>query len=235
MTVTKTYVLVDLQNRKPPFEHVEACIGETGEAWIFYGEQELELLPNYWQIGRQVSIVPISRPGNNSLDFHLVLYLGYLVAKDRKARFIVVAADRDYDPAIAHAFGEGIDVIRVTELPVEIPTSRQAAAPTKTDATSKLQPPRATALVPTKVHALGIGAPDRLPPTKTTTAIYAGILKDIRGPNRPGNLEALKARIRSRFGKAATPTKIADVLARLETMDVIKIVDGEVGYLPRLI
>ena len=30
MTVTKTYLLVDLQNRQPPFEHVEACIGKTG-------------------------------------------------------------------------------------------------------------------------------------------------------------------------------------------------------------
>ena len=226
MTATKTYLLVDLQNRQPPFEHVEACIGKTGEAWIFYGEQELELLPNYWQIGKQVSIVPISRPGNNSLDFHLVLYLGYLVAKDKKARFIVVAADRDYDPAIAHAFGEGIDVVRVSELPVEIPTSRQAAAPAKTEATSK---PRATALVPTKVNGSSSGASDRLPTMKTTIAIYAGILKDIRGPNRPGNLEALKARVQSRFGKASTPTRIVDVLARLETMDVIKIVDGELG------
>ena len=144
MTVTKTYVLVDLQNRRPAFEHVEACIGKTGEAWIFYGEQELPLLPNYWQIGEQVSIVPISRPGKNSLDFHLVLYLGYLVAKDRKARFIIVAADKDYDAAIEHARGQGINVERVLDLSAELSIDRQAAAPDATEMTGNVPPPGAT-------------------------------------------------------------------------------------------
>ena len=78
-----------------------------------------------------MSIVPSSRPGKNSLDFHLVRYLGYLVAKNKtKARFIIVAADADYDPAIDHARGEGIDVVRVPELPREVSIDRQAAAPT---------------------------------------------------------------------------------------------------------
>ena len=70
---------------------------------------------------------------------------GYLVVKDKKARFIVVAADRDYDPAIAYARGEGIDVMRVADLPVEIPTSWHAGAPRTGEATSKVMPPRATA------------------------------------------------------------------------------------------
>ncbi|MCE9658099.1 MAG: hypothetical protein K8R60_06030 [Burkholderiales bacterium] len=228
MTVTKTYVLVDLQNRKPPFEHVEACIGETGEAWIFYGEQELELLPNYWQIGKQVSIVPISQPGNNSLDFHLVLYLGYLVAKDKKARFIVVAADRDYDPAIAHARGAGINVVRVPELRAEVPTDGQAPA-LATDSPGGLRASKTTERTPTRVDAAGRDAPDRLPNAKRIAAVYEGILKDIRGGNKPRTLEALKARIRSRLGKAATPEGVADVLAQLKTTDVILLVDGKEG------
>jgi hypothetical protein len=39
----------------------------------------------------------------NSLDFHLVMYLGYLIARRESGRFIVVADDRDYDAAIEHA------------------------------------------------------------------------------------------------------------------------------------
>ena len=233
MTITKTYLLVDLENRQPAFEDVEACIGRTGEAWIFYGEQQIGLLPNYWQIGKQVSIVPTSRPGKNSLDFHLVLYLGYLVAKSKtKARFVIVAADADYDPAIDHARSEGIDVVRVPELPTAASIELQAAASNRTEATGKARRPRAEAQVPTTSGASGPSTPSPLPNKKTTTAIYAGTLKDIRGPNRPGSLEALKARIKSRSGNAATPARVADVLARLETMDVIKIVDGEVKYLP---
>lgn len=210
MPATKTYVLIDLQNRRPAFERVEAMIGTSGEAWIFFGDHELELLPNYLQIGTQVSIVPIARPGKNSLDFHLVLYLGYLVAKNKTARFIVVAADRDYDAAIAHAQGEGIDVMRVADLPAALPAGRTVAS-----AKTGVSEPR----------------PRRANPSTTISAIYSAIREDIRGPNRPRNLKALSARIKSRFGRAATTKGINDVLARLETMDVLKIVDSEVAYL----
>ena len=104
----KTYVLVDLQNRQPEPAHIASWIGTDGEVWIFYGEHELNLLPHYFEIGPQVSIVPISRPGQNALDFHLVMYLGYLIAKcERSARFVVVAGDRDYDAAIEHACAQG--------------------------------------------------------------------------------------------------------------------------------
>ena len=154
MPATKTYVLIDLQNRRPAFERVEATIGTSGEAWIFFGDQELESLPNYMQNGSKVSIVPIARPGQNSLDFHLVLYLGYLVAKNRTARFIVVAADRDYDPAISHAQGEGIDVTRVADLPAALPAG-QKAAPAKTE--------------------VNASHPRRSNPSTTISAVYSAI------------------------------------------------------------
>ena len=38
---------------------------ESGRSLDLYGEQEIGLLPTYWQIGKQVSIVPTSRPGKN--------------------------------------------------------------------------------------------------------------------------------------------------------------------------
>lgn len=39
----------------------------------------------------------------NSLDVHLVFYLGYLTAKHLERRFVVLAKDIDYDPPLAHA------------------------------------------------------------------------------------------------------------------------------------
>ena len=217
-----TCLLIDLENRQPPPEHVAAWMGEAGEAWIFYGEQQINLLPNYFQLGERVSVVPISRPGKNSLDFHLVLYLGYLVAKRKKgARFVVVAADADYDAAIAHARGEGIDVARVSELPMKTPVNGQAiAGPPASIATKRaVRQPKAskTTKAPTRI--------------KTTSAIYAGILKDIQGPNRPGDLKALTSRIQSRIGPENEPAKVAKVMARLETMDVVKVVAGDLVYL----
>ncbi|WP_373559403.1 PIN domain-containing protein [Variovorax sp. YR752] len=63
--------------------------GANGEAWIFYGEHEIGLLAQYMELGDRVSLVDISKPGKNSLDFHLVLYLGYLVGRhEPEARFV---------------------------------------------------------------------------------------------------------------------------------------------------
>jgi hypothetical protein len=113
----RNYLLIDLENRQPDPKHVENWIGALGEAWIFFGEQQIKLLPKYWVIGNQIEVVPIFRPGKNSMDFHVMLYLGYLVAKrKRAARFVVVAADAGYDPAIAHARRMGVNVERVADL-----------------------------------------------------------------------------------------------------------------------
>ena len=77
--MSKTYLLIDLQNRHPAPEDVASWMGSNGEAWIFYGEHEIGLLAPYMELGDRVSLVDVSRPGKNSLVFHLVLYRGYLV------------------------------------------------------------------------------------------------------------------------------------------------------------
>ncbi len=48
-------------------------MGTNGEAWIFYGEHEIGQLAQYMELGDRVSLVDISNPGKNSLDFHLAL------------------------------------------------------------------------------------------------------------------------------------------------------------------
>ncbi len=183
--------------------------------------------------------MPISRPGKNSLDFHLVLYLGYLVAKRKKeSRFVIVAADSDYDPAVAHARAEGIDVVRMPELTLEAAPKQPSRSDSARSAAAahRASGSPAKKAASTKPAAPPDAAPSRAPiktksNTKTTIAIYAGILKDIRGPNRPGDLHALTSRIQSRIGQAAAPEKVAEVMARLATMDVIQVVGGELSYL----
>lgn len=214
--MTKTYVLIDLQNKRPQPSNIAAWIGNEGEAWIFYGEQELGLLAPYFEIGPQVSIVPISRPGNNSLDFHLIMYLGYLIAKRAgRCRFIVVANDRDYDPAVDHAQSEGIDVVRFAELPETPHTITESPTPVaRSDSLLESAP----SLRPKMADA------PKSKKARTSIAVYAGILRDIK-LNRPRDLQALRSRIRSRLGRD-TPERVAQVLEHLATMDVIRI-DGE--------
>ena len=200
--MNKTYLLIDLQNRKPSPECVASWMGANGEAWIFFGEHEINMLPQYQELGVQVSIVDISRPGKNSLDFHLVLYLGYLVGRrEGNARFLIVAGDGDYDPAVAHARSKGVAVERVDSLDV-VPV---AIAPAP-----KCGPK---------------GGKQR-----SAEVVCDGMLKDIRGSSRPRNLAALRTRIQSRIGQQPEPDKVACVIAELETMDVIEVVDGTLNY-----
>ena len=222
--MSKTYLLIDLQNRRPSPECLASWMGVDGEAWIFFGEQEIKILPQYLELGDRVSIVDISRPGKNSLDFHLVLYLGYLAGRhEPRARFVVVAADGDYDPAIAHARSKGLTIERVEDLtvPISMPLERvdencSSPAPKSDKPTGAASP--STAVTTKKAKA------------KTVIAVYQGILKDFREAGKPRNLEALKRRIQWRIGPEPAPDKVADVISRLETMDFIKIVDGALDY-----
>lgn len=201
-------------------------MGVDGEAWIFFGEQEIGALPQYLELGERVSIVDISRPGKNSLDFHLVLYLGYLVGRhEPNARFVIVAADGDYDPVIAHALSKGRKVERVEDLAV---MPAVAELPSKSVvATSNAPPKSAASESPARVQSVPkAGKP------KSVSLVYGGILNDVRGFSRPRNLEALKTRIQSRIGQEPAPDKVAAVIARLETMDVIKVIEGVLIYAP---
>lgn len=204
--MTKTYLLIDLQNRQPAPEDVASWMGANGEAWIFFGEQEIGLLAQYMELGDRVSLVDISKPGKNSLDFHLVLYLGYLVGRHEPgARFVIVAADGDYDPAIVHARSKGRQVERMEVL---------GPAPVKA--------------------AVIMAAAPRGKKSKSVDQISSEILKDLVEAGKPRTLDALKKRIQWRFGPEPVPEKVADVMAQLVTSRVIKIADGALRYMDRV-
>lgn len=222
--MTKTYLLIDLQNRKPSPQCVATWMGADGEAWIFFGEQEISLLARYMELGDRVSLVDISKPGKNSLDFHLMLYLGYLIGRsDRDARFVIVAEDGDYDPAIVHARSKGRKIERVANLGTEPlivePSSQKTFAPPIPAAEPGIDESSAPA--------------QRLPKAKkprTVSFVYREILKDFQA-GRPKSLDALKRRIQWRFGARPDHDSVAAVIARLETMDMINVVDGALNYI----
>ena len=65
-----------------------------------------------------------------------------------------------------------------------------------------------------------------------TKTICSSISRTVsQGANRPGDVKALTSRIQSRIGHDAVSGKVAAVMARLETIDVIKIVNGELIYM----
>lgn len=122
------HLLVDLENVQPTAGELAALLGESGHAWIFHGANQKKLLPALQELGDGITLVPISKPGANSLDFHLVFYLGYLTARQANSHFIVVSKDKGYDPAIAHAKALDFDVKRVTGLSTNGSRKRAAVA-----------------------------------------------------------------------------------------------------------
>lgn len=194
-----------------------------------FGEQEIGLLAQYMELGDQVSLVDISRPGKNSLDFHLVLYLGYLVGRhEPEARFVIVAADGDYDPAIVHARSKGRQVERVEVLgpaPVEV-----KSLPLQ-QATFSQSP---TALRPVASNsAVIMPSVPMTKKSKSVDQISSEILKDLVEAGKPKTLDALKKRIQWRFGPEPVPKEVADVMSKLETSGAIKIADGSLQYRDR--
>jgi hypothetical protein len=228
--VTKTYLLIDLQNRQPAPEHVASWMGASGEAWIFYGEHEIGLLAQYMELGDQVSLVDISKSGKNSLDFHLVLYLGYLVGRHEPgARFVIVAADGDYDPAIVHARSKGRRVERVEVL-------GPAPAVGKSPSHQEAALPQSPAVQDPSAGNLVVSAPlgQKTKKSKSVAQISTEILNDFVEAGKPKTVSALERRIQWRLGPEPAPEKVADVMSALVASGAVRIAEGSLAYLERI-
>jgi len=227
--VTKTYLLIDLQNRQPAPEHVASWMGANGEAWVFYGEQEIGLLAQYMELGGRVSLVDISKPGKNSLDFHLVLYLGYLVGRrEPGARFVIVAADGDYDPAIVHARSKGQQVERV-----EVLGPAPAAGKSRSHQEASLPESPGVQDPPTGNLVVNASPGQKTKKSKSVVQISTEILNDFVEAGKPKTVSALERRIQWRLGPEPAPEKVADVVSALVASGVVKIADGTLAYLER--
>lgn len=106
------HVLVDLENNQPTLEEVRALVPNLTDIWLFHSGKQVRHLASFEPLAQRQTPVPISRPGKNSLDFHLAFYLGYLASRNPGARLVVVAIDGGYEPMIEHALTLGFDVRR---------------------------------------------------------------------------------------------------------------------------
>lgn len=247
---TGVHLLVDLENVQPSPLEVEAWLGEAGEAWVFYGPHQLKRKAAFEAGSPRSTLVPIARPGANSLDFHLVFYLGYLAAKHPECRFVVLAKDTDYDPPIAHAKTLAFSVERLPSLSIAVPASiktSSAAAPpaaapsaikktatppkkTKTALSKPVPVQTAKEKVLPKVQVAQRSEVKKLATRKLPIAMYRDLLKDLNGPNRPGSLAALQRHIQTKFGPTSVPEKVQMLVERLLTADVIFLNGGELSY-----
>lgn len=255
-----THLLVDLENVQPPASSVHDWLGETGKGWIFHGPHQHKRLAEYEALGERVTLVPIARTGSNALDFHLVFYLGYLLAREPSSECVVVTGDKGYDPAIEHARLLSFEVRRIPALGTTscamaetaaktqgaMAATRQSAA--KKPAAKKSATKKSAATKPgakksavkksaakkpaAKNPVAKKSAPKGSASAQTVDSVYRNVLAVLRAPNRPRTLSALERTIQARLGEGPAREKVKVVVDRLTTAKAISVADGRLSYSP---
>lgn len=99
------YVLIDYENIQPknllllaqPSFHIAFFVGPSQETI------RIEVLDLMQRLGNdRVKHIKVEDRGKNSLDFHLVYYLGRLIERNPDGHYHVISKDNGYDPLVSH-------------------------------------------------------------------------------------------------------------------------------------
>jgi NTP pyrophosphatase (non-canonical NTP hydrolase) len=108
-----THVLVDWENVQPKDTEILTLVPDATDVWIFHGKHQKKVDANQKAFSDHLTLVPVSRPGRNSLDFHLSFYMGYITSRNPDARIVVIANDQGYGPMLEHASELGFHASQV--------------------------------------------------------------------------------------------------------------------------
>jgi NTP pyrophosphatase (non-canonical NTP hydrolase) len=236
--VAQTHVLVDWENVQPKDSDIRTLVPDVTDVWIFHGPNQRRVGDNQKSFGDAVTLIPISRSGNNALDFHLSFYMGYITSRNPNARFVVISNDQGYGPMLDHAKVLGFAAGQVGFGPLKTPpkkaaakkeTAKQAVAPKKTVATKKAPKAAKSAGLPNASKAVKVPAkkpavknlpvkptvPSVKAPAKATTAKTAPLKKsDVAKKPQV----KIAAKVPQRSPQSASPTAVSD-LKRLAVDD----------------
>lgn len=180
----QTHVLVDWENVQPKEEDIRRLVSDVTNVWIFHGPNQKRVGENHKSFGDALTLVPISRTGNNALDFHLSYYVGYISSRSPTARFVVISNDKGYGPMLAHAEELGFAASQVgfnpprtavkkavaKKVPVrKVPAKKSAGAKGSVTPAQKAKPPK-TAKAPAAKKSVKLVPPkvaSKLPAVKT--------------------------------------------------------------------
>lgn len=137
MPIIETYYLIDFENVNEDGLCCSNNLGNHDHIHIFSTKNapkiNIESLENFNNIDFNSHLIPA---GKQSLDMHLIAYLGYLIGKNssQKCKYIIVSKDNDYDNVISFFKGFTSSIItrqlKITAMP------KKTAVTTKTTSTS---------------------------------------------------------------------------------------------------
>lgn len=104
MSEIETYYLIDFENVNNAGVACKNQLGSHDHIHIFFTKNtptiSTESLESFNNIDWNSHVIPA---GKQSLDMHLIAYLGYLIGKNEpdKCKYIIVSKDKDYDNVIS--------------------------------------------------------------------------------------------------------------------------------------
>ncbi|MDH5539974.1 MAG: PIN domain-containing protein [Rhizobacter sp.] len=238
----EVHVLVDLENNQPTLDEVRKLVPNLTEAWRFHSKQQTRRLQSFEAMGDRRTLVPITRPGKNSLDFHLSFYLGYIAARNPKAKLVVVAIDNGYGPMILHAKEFGFDVRKVAYKPKAVPAKAAAAKKTapaakkaSTKRVAKKAAPAKKPLAKTTPALKAKTAPAKNgnanPASKSGPTLQKAIANFRKmGDKRPKKLKPTQRHIASMLGTGATEADVHRVMAGLLSAGAVEVTGEAVRF-----
>ena len=130
----ETYYLVDYENVGT--DGVSKCGGleKTDHLHIFYTENakriDLDVIGNHGKASLETHKVPVK---NQSVDMHIVSYLGYLLGKNegKAISVVIISKDKDYDNVIKFWKGEKTNISRKAK--IELPQTKSVKTAQKKD------------------------------------------------------------------------------------------------------
>jgi len=98
-----THVLLDYENVQITEAELRALVPDASQVWVFHGPHQRQVEQRFASFGADVTAVPISKTGKNSVDFHLSFYMGCIASRNQASAMVVVANDKGYEPMLEHA------------------------------------------------------------------------------------------------------------------------------------
>lgn len=147
-----TYYFIDYENVNGAGISDTSIMQQGDRVEIFYSDTcknvSLEIIEQLSQKGIGIGAYGVAIGAKNALDFQLSTYLGYSVAMDRNARFVIVSKDTGFDKVVDFWKSREVSISRV-----DTTTVRQKSEPAKetavTTAKTKAKPKKADGIVQT--------------------------------------------------------------------------------------
>jgi len=122
------HVLIDWENVQPKEGDIRELVPGATDIWVFHGQNQKKVETHFASFGQRATLIPITRPGKNALDFHLSFYMGYIASRSPDAPIVVISNDKGYGPMLDHAVDLGFAAQQVSFASPKPPAKRSTAA-----------------------------------------------------------------------------------------------------------